>query len=155
MFKKWFLSGIAILFVFGAAQSFARDTYDYASTCPKKHDQVDKWNFYTCECTSYSADKMNEHKVKLNNSYDGVRWGDASHWVSAASAANISYNSKPKHMDIAWFKYGHVAYVESVDSKGNITVSEYNYSNSYDYDTRSIKKSSSSYPKYFIHFGAK
>ncbi len=147
-----FIIFITIMAITGTAS--ASDTYDYASKCPQYPDQVDKWNFYTCECTSYSSDKMNEHSVKLSNSYKGVKWGNASNWVNAAKAAKISYNSSPKHRDIAWFSYGHVAYVESVDSKGNITVSEYNYSPKFDYNTRSIKKGSSSFPKYFIHFGA-
>lgn len=136
--------------------AIARDTYDYASSCPQHPDRVDKWSFYTCECTSYAADKMNEHSVKLTNSYKGVHWGNASNWINAAKAARISYSTTPKHRDIALFSYGHVAYVESVDSHGNITVSEYNGpGHHFDYNTRSIKKGSSSYPKYFIHFGAK
>jgi len=140
----------------------ASDTYDYKNNCPKNGGKMiaDKWNFYQCECTSYAADKMNEHSVKLNNSYKGVRWGYASNWINAANAAHISYNTSPKHRDIAWFKYSatsyHVAYVESVDSKGNITVSEYNYKPYvYSNPMRTIKKGSSGYPKYFIHFGAK
>lgn len=125
---------------------------------------VDRWNFYQCECTSYAADKMNEHSVKLNNSYKGVKWGYASNWINAANRVGISYNSTPKHRDIAWFCYknkktkqcdGHVAYVESVDSKKNVTISEYNYSPSHDYNMRTIKKGSTGYPDYFIHFGAK
>lgn len=153
---------LAILFAIMTigTTSFARDTYDYAGSCPEYPNKADKWNFLTCQCTSYSADKMNEHSVKLKNNYKGVYWGNASNWQNAAKSAGISYNSSPKHRDIAWWKattsnqWGHVAYVESVDSKGNIAISEYNYK-TFDYSTRSIKKGSSSYPNYFIHFGAK
>jgi surface antigen len=146
-----------IFFMTVVGNAIARDTYDYDSSCPKNGGKmnVDKWNFYQCECTSYSTDKMNEHSVKMMNSYKNVHWGNASNWVTAAAAAKVSYNSSPKNRDIAWFSYGHVAYVESVDSKGNVTISEYNYNPKYDYNTRTIKKGSSSYPKYFIHFGAK
>lgn len=150
------LGFIAMLVFSGTV--LARDTYDYDGSCPKSPNLVDKWKFYTCNCTSYAADKMNEHKVGLTNSYKlpkGKTWGNASNWINAAKQAGISYNSTPKHRDIAWFSNGHVAYVESVDSKGNITVSEYNYCKAYDYCTRSIKKGTSSYPKFFIHFGAK
>lgn len=135
----------------------ASDTYDYNGSCPQNGGKmkIDKWSFYQCECTSYASDKMNEHGVKLNNSYKNVRWGYASNWINAANAAHISYNTTPKKRDVAWFSYGHVAYVEDVDSKGNVTVSEYNYSPKYDYNKRTIKKGSSAYPKYFIHFGAK
>jgi surface antigen len=146
---------LGILAFTGAA--FARDTYDYDSSCPKSPNKADKWGFFTCNCTSYAADKMNEHGVKMTNTYKqpkGYKWSDAGNWIDAANRAGISYNSSPKHRDIAWFSYKHVAYVESVDAKGNITVSEYNYK-AHDYTMRSIKKGTKEYPQYFIHFGAK
>jgi len=162
MSKKVIINVVFLVIMAITGTALARDTYDYAGSCPQSPDKADKWNFYTCECTSYSADKMNEHSVKLTNYYKSVHWGNASNWINAAKSARISYNSSPKHRDIAWWpagsgamKWGHVAYVESVDSKGNITVSEYNFGKKYDYGNRSIKKGSSSYPKYFIHFGAK
>ena len=161
MHLKGFLITLFILVVAMSGTALAGDTYDYKSICPKYHDYADKWSFYTCECTSYAADKMNEHGVKLNNSYKQPSrhyWSDASNWINAAKAAGVSYNTSPKNRDIAWFSYGHVAYVESVDSKDTISISEYNYyypKNPYIYSTRSIKKGTSAYPKYFIHFGAK
>jgi len=164
---------MVVLTMAGNALADIRDTYDYASSCPQSPNKTDKWGFATCNCTSYAADKMNEHDVHLNN-YNwpkkGFHWGNAYEWIKAAQAAQaaklagITYNTSPKHRDIAWWPasdstkwLGHVAYVESVDSKGNITVSEYNFEHKYDYGhgTRAIKKGSSSYPKYFIHFGAK
>jgi surface antigen len=136
------LTGIAI----------SGNTYDYQAYCPKNGGKmvIDKWSFYQCECTSYAADKLNEKGVKFYNYYKGTKWGWASNWVNAAKSAGISYNTTPKRGDVAWFSYGHVAFVESVDSKQNITISEYNYS-SYKYTTRTISRTASSYPRYFIH----
>lgn len=152
------ITGLVVVLLLGAVINVANasDTYDYANVCPQNGGKMkaDKWQFYQCECVSYAADKMNEHSVKLNNKYKGVYWGYASNWINAAKAARISYNTTPKKRDIAWFG-NHVAYVEEADSKGNITVSEYNYSSRHDYSKRTIKKGSSTYPKYFIHFGAK
>lgn len=152
-----------LFFITVAGSAIADDTYDYKSRCPKSANQADKWSFMTCNCTSYAADKMNEGGVGLNNTYKQTpkkKWGDAKNWIIAAKAAGISYNTSPQKRDIAWFDYGtygHVAYVESVDSNKNVTLSEYNYSPAYGhiYGTRTVKKGSSAYPKYFIHFGAK
>ena len=159
---KGVIIGLFMVVVVMIGNALASDTYDYASSCPQSPDRVDKWSFYTCECTSYSADKMNEHGVGLWNYYKGVHWGYARNWKNAAMAARISCTTTPKHRDIAWWApssanhyYGHVAYVESVDSSGNITVSEYNWAKPFDYGTRAIKRGSSSYPQSFIHFGAK
>ncbi|MBF0488204.1 MAG: CHAP domain-containing protein [Nitrospirae bacterium] len=189
--RGWEVIAIAIFIVMAmAATAMATDTYhrDYYSNCPKGADVVENGRngtqnrgWYTCECTSYAAEKMFEHGVKLTDSYKGVTWGDPFQWISAIDKLNkagdksVTYNKSPKHMDIAvWtnigptdtrynHKTGHVAYVESVDGSGNITVSEYNYSTSHQYDKdksgndtlRAISKGSSSYPDYFIHFGAK
>ena len=107
--------------------------------------------YYKCECTSYAADKMAEGGVAASK-YQKLH--DASQWKTNAKALGVAVDTIPKVHDVAWFS-GHVAYVESVDSKGNITVSEYNWSTAYGYGTRPLNKGSSSYPLYFIHFGAK
>lgn len=153
---KTFKVGVAVILMGMSAPLLAANSYDYAGSCPKNGGKgfVDKWSFYQCECTSYAADKLNEKGVKFNNTYkmpSGKRWSNASNWVSAAKTAGISYNTTPKRGDIAWFSYGHVAYVESVDSSNNVTISEYNYSPAYSYGSRTLKKGTSSYPAYFIH----
>ena len=139
----------------------AGNTYDYMSVCPASgYDNVgkpgrpDKWDFFQCECTSYVADKLNEKGVPFGNSYKNVKWHDASNWVVAAKSVGISVDANPKIGDVAWFSYGHVAYVDSVDSTGNVTISEYNYNypkKPYLYNSRSINKGTSAYPKHFIH----
>lgn len=133
-----------------SVNAIAGNTYDYRSSCPQSPNKVDKWNFYTCNCTSYDADKLSERGIPFYNYYKGVRWGNASNWINAASQVRVSYNTTPKRGDVAWFSYGHVAFVDYVDGSGNVTISEYNYS-PYSYGERTLKKGSSSYPKYFIH----
>jgi len=44
------------------------------------------------------------------------------------------------------------AYVEAVDSYGDMTISEYNYGNPHDYHARTLDRGKSNYPTYFIHF---
>lgn len=110
------------------------DSYPYRSTCPGVASQTDPWSFYKCECVSYAAWKLNQRGIPFNNTYrmpSGKRWSNASNWKVAAGLARISMDMNPKVGDIAWFTYGHVAYVESVTKSGStvtsIVVSEYNY----------------------------
>lgn len=120
--------------------ALAADSYNYKSSCPSPAGGmmwVDPWNFYKCECTSYVADKLNEKGIKFNNAYKGVRWGYAKNWKNAAKSAGFTTNNTPKVGSIAWFSYGHVAFVESV-SGTKVTISEYNYY-AYKYSTRTIK----------------
>lgn len=125
------------------------DTYVYSSVCPKpaggrwSGGDVDKWNFYKCECVSYVAYKLNSRGIPFNNTYlmpKGQRWGDASKWLSAAKTAKIKVDNSPTAGSIVTFSYGHVAYVEYVYSDGGIDISEYNYTPAYRFNTRTIKK---------------
>ncbi len=57
-------------------------------------------------------------------------WGNAGEWLSSAQSDGYSTGSSPSAGSIvvtgeSW--YGHVAYVESVNGDGSITVSEMNY----------------------------
>jgi len=167
----WFFTFIVILAISGTAM--ARDTYlDLNYNCSKygayyaNNLTSDPYGFVRCQCTSYAAKKMNEHKVKLHNTKYKVptrnyrKWGNAANWYYVAKEAGISTGKTPKKRDIAWWssssrpKYGHVAYVEKVNSDGSITISDYNYKK-YSYSTATLKKGSKSWPNGFIHFGAK
>lgn len=62
----------------------------------------------------------------------GSNWGNATSWASRARASGFSVDKTPRAGDIfqtsgGWSGYGHVGYVESVNSDGSITVSEMNY----------------------------
>jgi len=139
----------------GVANSLAlTDTYDYRGVCPTPDGGLkilDKWQFWTCECVSYAADKLNERGVPFNDHYKGVTWGSGGNWINAATAAGVPYSKTPRVGDIA-IRRNHAAYVEAVDSYGDVTVSEYNWSRWNDYDTRTIRRGSTAYPYYFIHF---
>ena len=60
----------------------------------------------------------------------GSTWGNASNWANAAARAGYTVNNTPKAgaiMQTTQGAYGHVAYVESVNSNGSVRVSEMNY----------------------------
>ncbi|KFE41582.1 CHAP domain-containing protein [Staphylococcus agnetis] len=80
-------------------------------------------NLYTAgQCTYYVFDRV--------GGTIGSTWGNANNWASAAAAAGYTVNHTPKAgaiLQTTSGPFGHVAYVESVNSNGTITVSEMNY----------------------------
>lgn len=80
-------------------------------------------NLYTAgQCTYYVYDRVGG-KV-------GSTWGNANNWANAAAAAGYTVNNRPAAGTILQTTqggFGHVAYVESVNSDGSIRVSEMNY----------------------------
>src|SRR6478672_5092001 len=139
----------------GIANSLAINTYEYRGVCPTPNGGkriLDKWYEWECECTSYVADGLNERGVPFHARYKNVLWKGAGTWINAATQASVPYNKTPRRGDVAWFAYGHVAYVEAVDSYGDVTISEYNWGVPHGYHTRTIARGVYAYPKYFIHF---
>lgn len=62
----------------------------------------------------------------------GSNWGNATTWASLARASGFSVDKSPRAGDVfqtsgGWGGYGHVGYVERVNSDGSIFVSEMNY----------------------------
>ena len=97
-----------------------------------------KNNFYTAgQCTWYVYDKV--------NGAIGSTWGNANNWANAARAAGYTVNHNAEAGSILQTtagSLGHVAYVESVNSDGSITISEMNYTGgAYVTDTRTISAS--------------
>ena len=87
---------------------------------------VDPWGLYTRECVSYTAWKV--YSTGRYVPHFGGR-GNANQWPSTAAAYGIPSGSTPKAGSVAVWNigyYGHVMYVESVNSDGTITVSDYN-----------------------------
>ncbi|HCC5641237.1 TPA: CHAP domain-containing protein [Staphylococcus aureus] len=80
-------------------------------------------NLYTSgQCTYYVLDRVGG-KI-------GSTWGNASNWASAAASSGYTVNNTPKAgaiMQTTQGYYGHVAYVEGVNSNGSVRVSEMNY----------------------------
>ncbi|NWK83246.1 CHAP domain-containing protein [Staphylococcus sp. GSSP0090] len=80
-------------------------------------------NLYTAgQCTWYVYDKVGGDI--------GSTWGNANNWASAASSAGYTVDNSPEAGSILQSTaggYGHVAYVENVNSDGSVEVSEMNY----------------------------
>lgn len=88
---------------------------------------IDSWGMYNRECVSYTAWKVYESGRYMP--YWGG-YGNANQWDDNARAMGISVDSNPRPGDVAvahWGYYGHVMYVESVNSDGTINISQYNW----------------------------
>jgi peptidoglycan DL-endopeptidase CwlO len=89
---------------------------------------IDTWGMYNRECVSYTA-----YKVWASGRYMPY-WGgrgNANQWDDNARAAGIPVDGNPRAGDVAVSNsgfYGHVMYVESVNSNGTINISQYNAS---------------------------
>lgn len=87
---------------------------------------VDPWGMYSRQCVSYTA-----WKVYQKNGYmpywGGI--GNANQWPSNADRAGIPRGSTPRAGSVGVMmsgQYGHVVWVESVNSDGTINISQYN-----------------------------
>lgn len=128
----------------------AGDSYKYAKDCPSKAGNNDDYGFYKCNCTSYVADKIaSKSDPKFKNVMTTVtdKWSTASNWKDVATKNGYISDGTPKEGDIAWWGIsksspsGHVAYVESLNADGSITISEYNNpAGSFTYKERKLTK---------------
>ena len=90
---------------------------------------VDPWGMYSRQCVSYTAWKVYQKNGYMP--YWGGR-GNANQWPANARAAGIPVNSTPRAGSVGVImagQYGHVVWVESVNSNGTINISQYNYYN--------------------------
>ncbi|MDH9564960.1 CHAP domain-containing protein, partial [Staphylococcus epidermidis] len=74
------------------------------------------------QCTYYVFDRVGG-KI-------GSTWGNANNWANAAARSGYTVNNSPAKgaiLQTSQGAYGHVAYVEGVNSNGSIRVSEMNY----------------------------
>ena len=81
-------------------------------------------------------------------------WWNANNWDNAAAADGYTVNNTPKKGSILQSTagaYGHVAYVENVNSNGSITVSEMNYGHGVGVVTSRTLSSSEAASYNFIH----
>ncbi|KAJ1955415.1 hypothetical protein GGI12_005564 [Dipsacomyces acuminosporus] len=127
---------------------FAVDDYPYKRQC----GQVDPWNYYKCQGTSFVAFRINKKLgIKFHNHYKGVFWTNANTWDDAARKTHVTINSTPKVNAVAQTdkgSVGQVAWVTKV-SGDKVTVEEYNGSVRQKYSTKTVSKS---YYKNYIHF---
>jgi surface antigen len=115
---------------------------DYPSSYKSSCGKPDRWKYWTCQCTSFVAWRINERlDVKFNNNYKGVHWGDAKGWDEAAKKSGVTINNTPVPGAIAQSSEnaGHVAWVTKV-SDGKVTVEEYNFEEKEGYGKRTVAK---------------
>ena len=112
----------------GTAYSGA-NTYPWQGDCPDKQDFYMTYQDgyalggYVCECVSYTGWKAYEFYGLY------LSWGNAYSWDDAARAAGYVVDHTPAPNTIGQvdgYPYGHVFWVESVNSDGSISVTEYN-----------------------------
>jgi surface antigen len=87
---------------------------------------VDDWGMYSRQCVSYAAFKV--ASTYGNMPYWGGR-GNANQWANNARAAGIPTGTAPKVGSVGVQysgSFGHVAWVESVNSDGSLTISQFN-----------------------------
>ena len=115
----------------GRVVASGTNSYPYQNRCPQEN-----WYFtgrfyygyggYICECTSYAGYKAYE--------YYGIQissWGNAKYWGNSALAHGYSYDSTPEAHTVGFSTagvYGHVVWIETVNSDGTVDLSEYNNS---------------------------
>ncbi|AKM80865.1 TPA: hypothetical protein DDX46_04900 [Candidatus Saccharibacteria bacterium] len=90
---------------------------------------VDNWGMYSRQCVSYTAWKVFQKNGYMP--YWGGR-GNANQWPGNARAAGIGTGTTPRAGSVGVImagQYGHVVWVESVNSDGTINISQYNYFN--------------------------
>lgn len=87
---------------------------------------VDDWGMYSRQCVSYAAFKVAQ--TYGNMPYWGGK-GNANQWANNARAAGIRTSTAPDENTVGVQysgAYGHVAWVEAVNSDGTLTISQFN-----------------------------
>ena len=140
------------------------NTYPWQEDCPQKQDYYGTTingvyiGGYVCECVSYVGWKAYEaYGVAL-------AWGNANYWDDRARLYGYRVDHTPEPGSIGQVDsgvYGHVWWVESINSDGSVNVTEYNnayatqlYSGVYQYgDFGSRTMSAATAARYnYIHF---
>ncbi|MCB1015087.1 MAG: CHAP domain-containing protein [Acidimicrobiales bacterium] len=86
--------------------------------------------------------------VDFTNSMRGGRWGNANNWDENAVALGYAVNGTPARGAIAQTNagsFGHVAWVESVNGDGTVTVEDYNFAGTGAYARRVVPASTYQY----------
>lgn len=109
-------------------------------------DDIDPWGLCYRQCVSYVA-----WKVYKTKGYMPYGYGDAKNWDEAARADNIPVDSNPTVGSVAVSNYGtwgHVMFVDSINSNGTLNISQYNISLTGTYSEATISPNG----LVFIHF---
>lgn len=111
---------------------------------------VDDWGMYSRQCVSYAAYKV--ASTYGNMPYWGGR-GNANQWADNARASGIPTGTTPKvgAVGVQYSgSYGHVAWVESVNSDGTLTISQFNAGWSGEYSRWIVDRS---FFNEYVYFG--
>ncbi|WP_213816317.1 CHAP domain-containing protein [Glaciihabitans sp. dw_435] len=134
-----------LAFVNAPAALAGTDDYPTAwRSMPADTKKFDTWGMTIRQCTSFAA-----FRLSSRNEFTIPFHANAEDWGPKAAALGYKVDTTPQVGSIAWWASNHVAWVESVNADGTITIEEYNYQGSASYHTRVI---SASGPTGFIHF---
>ncbi len=105
--------------------------------------------YYYRECVDFVAWRLNRDagvtsapwKWDWGNLASGSAYSWADEWVRHGWATS----SEPIVGSVAWFPYNHVAYVQSVNGDGTVTIEEYNQNSDHSYHVRVIPNGSAIY----------
>jgi len=102
---------------------------------------ADPLGYYKRSCVSYVGWRL------LHSNHIKVKAGAATNWGSWARSHDYKIGSTPKKGSVAWWKHGHVAWVEKVSRDGRTAyLREYSWDRYYYFNTRTIKKGKSGWP---------
>ena len=86
---------------------------------------IDPWGYGCRQCVSYTAWKVLQKTGKT-----ALYWGNAKDWPKSAKRVGYKTGTMPKAKSVGVMTsgpYGHVVWVEKVNSNGTINISQYNY----------------------------
>jgi len=108
----------------------------------------DPWGMYNRECVSFVAWRLHSR-----NGYEMPFHDDALNWGPRARARGVTVDRIPTVGSVAWYAYGHVAWVEAVNGDGTIIVEEYNWRVGTTHDGAYHRRTTlATTPTGFIHF---
>ncbi|MEJ3403830.1 CHAP domain-containing protein [Rathayibacter sp. YIM 133350] len=100
-------------------------------------------NYEYRECVDFVAWRLNRDagatgpwKWVWSNMTPGG--GSAWNWANAWESHGWAVSHDPIVGSVAWFTYNHVAYVQSVNGDGTVTIEEYNQNSDHNYHRRTI-----------------
>ena len=101
-------------------------------------------NYFYRECVDFVAWRLNRDAGSTTAPFVWT-WttltpsgGNAYQWKRAWQKQGWPTSTTPVAGSVAWYSYGHIAYVKSVNGDGTITVEDYNQSGMHVYDQRIV-----------------
>lgn len=132
------------------AQQAAGDDYPWWNETPDDYGGgLSPLRYYFRECVDFVAWRLNRDagvtsapwRWDWGNLASGSAWAWADEWVRHGWATS----NDPIVGSVAWFPYNHVAYVQSVNGDGTVTIEEYNQNSDHSYHVRTIPTGSALY----------